>query len=195
MTTPVFEKAKLSSKDGDVFDLAFASFPNYYCPDASGVALGSSGGCSGSGSAPLPAVTREEIPGVPAAFLLRGVLSATECANLVRAAETMSFESSCLVGSAVRNGRVPPQKVNWVAPAAFADELTARCASHLPVAAGGGAGGALAGINPRFRIFKYLPREFELGVHKDRYAVAATTTPLTPLARAFKTPPALFPPC
>ena len=173
MSSTVFEKAKLSSKDGDVFDLAFASFPNYFCPDASGIALGSGSGSGGGGGGggdggDRPAVTREEVAGVPAAFVLHNVLSAAECANLVAAAETMSFEGSCLVGSAVRNGRVPPQKVNWVAPASFADELTRRCAAHLPPAAGGAEGGALAGINPRFRLFKYLPLEFELGVHKDR---------------------------
>jgi hypothetical protein len=103
---------------------------------------------------PAP-VTRHDHPAVPGAFVLHDVLAPAEARALVAAAEAVGLERDVPAGgSAVQLGSILADNLVWLADRPFLDTLFARVAPHLPPRAGGGA---LAGINARFRIYRYLP--------------------------------------
>jgi pentatricopeptide repeat protein len=152
-----------------------------------------------------PHVTRHDVPGVPGAFMVSGVLTRGECAQLVAASEAMGYtrdEPTLRGGSGASSagvaavaagtgtgrsaGEAPvPAAPEGEAAAATAAAATAaaagaasgsaqdgidncvwlvddsilshiwtRCAPHLPPAV---CGAALAGVNARFRLFRYAP--------------------------------------
>jgi hypothetical protein len=159
-----FQRARLSEKDGDVFDLSYAAFPNWTArPDAVPL-LSPADHTSARGG---HGVRRLPVAGVPGAYHLQGLLSRSECAQIVELTEAMGYSGTCLAGAGNMTGKVPPQKVNWVAPKWFVDNLHARCGPHL-VALPPVDGGISNGINARFRCYKYPVNDYQLGIHKDR---------------------------
>ncbi|GMI38590.1 hypothetical protein TeGR_g2010 [Tetraparma gracilis] len=112
------------------------------------------------------AVTKHLIPSVPGAFLLLNVLSPAECDYIVATCERMGYKPDHPVHQDEPTGIdatewlvTPDRKEGEDSVAALEREgegcmlgvLQARVLGHMPEIGGGGA----AGINPRWRAFRY----------------------------------------
>ncbi len=89
--------------------------------------------------------SRVDVPSVPGAFLLLNLLSRSECAQLIAAAEAIGYAADAVPGI---------DALQIVAPAALLDGVFARAAPHLPRRLGGDS---LASLNARWRLFRYAP--------------------------------------
>jgi hypothetical protein len=107
-------------------------------------------------SPPPPLATRQEVPGVPGAFLLLDVLSASECKRLVQAAESVGMLPDEPVGgtSAAELTSVLAHNLIWLADPVFIATMYHRIEALLPQTV---AGGSVRGINRRFRLYRYRP--------------------------------------
>ena len=108
-------------------------------------------------------IRREDVPGVPGAFVVTGALTAAECRQLSGTAEHMGFMPDHPVGQERPTGI---DACEWLADDGILGTLFERVRPHLPpllpaAKAGkegaGPAGGAVAGINARWRLFRYGP--------------------------------------
>ena len=125
-------------------------------------------------------VARTDVPGVPGAFVLSGVLSGGECAQLVAASEAMGYsrDEPTLRGGGAASAGVAQQALAgrpageaardastgsaqdgidncvWLVDDSIMSHVWTRVAPHLPPAVGGCA---LAGVNARWRLFRYAP--------------------------------------
>ena len=127
-------------------------------------------------------VARTDVPGVPGAFVLSGVLSGAECAQLVSASEAMGYArdeptlrggGAASAGVAQQAGRPAGEAARaasasasagsaqdgidncvWLVDDSIMAHVWARVAPHLPPVVGGCA---LAGVNARWRLFRYAP--------------------------------------
>jgi hypothetical protein len=103
----------------------------------------------------VPAVRRLEHPVVPGAFMLHDVLAPAEARAFVAAAEAVGLERDLPAsGTAVGQTSVLADNLVWLADSAYLSVLFARVREHLPAHVGGGA---LAGLNARFRLYRYRP--------------------------------------
>lgn len=95
-------------------------------------------------------VWREDFPEIPGAFLLHNVLSDAECDQMLAMSEAMGYTEDAPVSL----GRHIRQNENcvWIAEPGMNDTLYQRCLPHLPADI---AGGSPAGINMRWRLYKY----------------------------------------
>jgi len=91
-------------------------------------------------SPPPPPPARFEVPAVPGAVLLPGVLTAAECAQLVALAEAIGFAEDASVGI---------EALHLLARSDLGAPLLARVAPLLP------RHGRLVGLNARWRLFRY----------------------------------------
>lgn len=114
-----------------------------------------------SPSNPLPldpsylSVTRLDHPSVPGAFILHNVLTVPEARAMVAAAEAVGLERDVPAsGSATQLASVLADNLVWLADRPFLDTLFARVRAHLPPRMDGGD---VAGVNARFRIYRYKP--------------------------------------
>ncbi len=89
---------------------------------------------------PPPPPGRFEVPHVPGAVLLPGVLTPSECAQLVALAEAVGFKEDASVGI---------EALHLFAGEDLGGPLLARVAPLLP------AHGRLLGLNARWRLFRY----------------------------------------
>ena len=89
------------------------------------------------------ALARHDVPGVPGAFLLPGVLARAECSQLLHAAEAIGF---------ARDGIDGIGAVVWLADESLLAPVFARVRALLPPRVGGCA---LRGLNARLRLFRY----------------------------------------
>lgn len=94
-------------------------------------------------------VARQEVAGVPGAFLLHGVLGREEAAAILRLAQRMGFRTDHPVS---RPAPSPTRGCEWLADASLLGPMFARASPLLPAEVGGGR---LEGINPRWRLFEY----------------------------------------
>jgi len=90
-----------------------------------------------------PPIQRHDVPGVPGAFLLPGVLSPRECSQLLHAAEAIGY---------ARDGIDGIGAVVWLADESLLGPIFERVRSALPAHVGGCP---LRGINARLRLFRY----------------------------------------
>jgi len=104
------------------------------------------------GAPPSEPCSLHRVDGVEGAFVLRSLLSPEECCNLVAMAECMGFtEAPMGVQRNVRRNSV----CTWLVDQELHDRVFARLQPHLPTQ--GGALGAAAGLNARWRVYKYCP--------------------------------------
>ena len=96
-----------------------------------------------------PGVERQEVPNVPGAFVINGVLTAAECARLRRASEALGYTPDHPVGKEVPSGI---GAVEWLADDALVAEVYARCRAALPPQLRGGDVVGLARHVPSARI-------------------------------------------
>eukprot|EP00598_Pedospumella_elongata_P006924 CAMPEP_0184968578 /NCGR_PEP_ID=MMETSP1098-20130426/1596_1 /TAXON_ID=89044 /ORGANISM="Spumella elongata, Strain CCAP 955/1" /LENGTH=671 /DNA_ID=CAMNT_0027490221 /DNA_START=24 /DNA_END=2039 /DNA_ORIENTATION=- len=94
-------------------------------------------------SVPLP--VRHDIPAVPGAMLLTGVLTPVECAQFIVAAERLGYTPDAVDGI---------DNVVWLADESLLGPIYARVQSLLPPVL---EGHELRGINARLRLFRYYP--------------------------------------
>ncbi len=91
------------------------------------------------------------MPGVPGAFLLRDVLSRDECRQLLGASEAMGYEPDEPAGG---SRSVSAHNFFWLADEQLLEQLFRRCLPFLPRELGGCR---LAGLNARWRFYRYVP--------------------------------------
>lgn len=101
-----------------------------------------------------PSTTLHKHPVVPALSLLLNVLSPTECASIIAAAETVGFTPDAPILTSADSASVLAHNFYWVIDTAFHDALWSRVASHLPARV---SGKAVRGLNRRFRVYRYVP--------------------------------------
>jgi len=103
-----------------------------------------------------PPAARADVPGVPGAFVLSGVLSHAECAALRRQAEAMGFcRDEPLGGPEAGGAQEAIDNCHWLVDDRIMAAVWARCQPLLPAQLPGGE--RLAGINARWRLFRYSP--------------------------------------
>ncbi|KAI9106082.1 hypothetical protein DFS34DRAFT_602171 [Phlyctochytrium arcticum] len=103
----------------------------------------------------FPAVKRIDVPGVPGCFFLQDVLSRTQCRQMMAAAESIGFTpDEPIAGAASESDSVLAHNFFWLADSDLIKMIVSRCEPHLPAEM---AGGKLAGLNPRWRMYRYVP--------------------------------------
>jgi len=99
--------------------------------------------------------SRHDIPGVPDAFIINDALEVPECESLIKAAEAVGLiPDEPIAGSAAQLASVLAHNLIWLADSTFIKTLYERIVHLLPQAV---HGGAVKGINSRFRLYRYRP--------------------------------------
>lgn len=98
---------------------------------------------------------RHDVPGVPGAFVITNVFERAECEYLVKAAEKVGLQADePVAGSAAELASVLAHNLIWLADPDYLSVLFGRIVGHLPPVV---HGGAVKGINARFRLYRYRP--------------------------------------
>jgi len=96
---------------------------------------------------------RHDLPGVPGAFIINDVFEPAECQSLIKAAENVGLEpDEPIAGSATELTSVLAHNLIWLADKEFLAILYGRIRDFMPQSI---QGGAVQGINARFRIYRY----------------------------------------
>lgn len=98
-----------------------------------------------------PLASREEVQDVPGCFLIRNVLSRRECDQIIKLTETLGFTEDGL--NARWLGR-RNENCLWLVDDQLCVSLFERCKLFFPSVV---AGGAVCGLNCRWRVYKYNP--------------------------------------
>ncbi|KAJ7182835.1 hypothetical protein C8R43DRAFT_968201 [Mycena crocata] len=109
----------------------------------------------------LPAANRTRQPrrfdvaGVPGAFVINDVFERAECQALIDSAEAVGLlPDEPTAGSATQLASVLAHNFIWLADTEFISTLYSRVVALLPQSV---HGGAVKGINARFRLYRYRP--------------------------------------
>ncbi|KAJ7100771.1 hypothetical protein B0H15DRAFT_817247 [Mycena belliarum] len=98
---------------------------------------------------------RFDVPGVPGAFIINDVFERSECQALIDAAEAVGMlPDEPTAGSATQLASVLAHNFIWLADMDFHARMYSRVAALLPQKV---HGGAVKGINRRFRLYRYRP--------------------------------------
>jgi hypothetical protein len=101
----------------------------------------------------VPHIQRHDMPGVPGGFLMTGILTPGECKQIVAAAECLGYMPDHPVGMPAPTGI---DAVEWLADEGLMGRIFNRVRPHLPERLPATPeGSALAGINARWRLFRY----------------------------------------
>jgi len=110
---------------------------------------------------PVRPLQEERVHGVTGSFILRNVLSAEECTEIASMADAMGFsaDTPTLRGDVRshfrgRFGQLRAPRCVWLATQALSSALFMRIRPFLPQSS---LGGALHGLNRRWRIYRYEP--------------------------------------
>mmetsp|Transcript_31595 Transcript_31595/g.58273 ORF Transcript_31595/g.58273 Transcript_31595/m.58273 type:complete len:446 (-) Transcript_31595:22-1359(-) len=101
-----------------------------------------------------PPVLRVDVNGVPGVFLLKNILTAQECDQIIKISETFGYTEDAPV-SLGRNIRQNENCV-WVADDLLCEGLFHRCKAVFPADV---QGGEVCGLNARWRLYKYNPMD------------------------------------
>ncbi|KAJ3285449.1 hypothetical protein HK104_009475 [Borealophlyctis nickersoniae] len=100
-------------------------------------------------------VSRIDVPNIPGCFFLKDVLTPSECNQILTAAESMGFTPDEPVsGAAASQVSILAHNFFWLADSSLLDTIYSRVQPHLPPELGGGA---VAGLNARWRVYRYVP--------------------------------------
>lgn len=103
-------------------------------------------------------VSRIDIPKLPGAFVLKNVLSPYECHQIMSAAESIGFTPDTpFVGSAKHSHSTLAHNFFWLADTNLLNILFNRCQAFLPDYIGKETNEKLAGLNARWRVYRYEP--------------------------------------
>lgn len=106
-------------------------------------------------------VERTDVPGVPGAFVLSNVLTCAECDQLRNLSEAMGYTEDAPVSLGRRIRR--NENCVWIADDSLWRPVWSRVVSHMPPRI---AGGGPAGLNQRWRLYKY-GRDDTFRMHTD----------------------------
>ncbi|KAK9721878.1 hypothetical protein K7432_003107 [Basidiobolus ranarum] len=124
-----------------------------------------------------PAVERIDVPHVPGAFLLKDVLTLSECKQIISAAESVGFTPDMpIVGTASESISVLAHNFFWLADTPFLDHIFDRCKAHFPTSVGDGE--LAVGLNSRWRVYRYVPGAI-YRIHLDGSWPASGLDPVT----------------
>ena len=96
-----------------------------------------------------PHISKQEVPFVPGAFVVTGVLTKGECAQLIGKAEVMGFRPDHPTSKPTPTGI---DSCEWFADESVLGPIFERIKPHLPPRL---SGCDVAGVNARWRMFKY----------------------------------------
>lgn len=88
---------------------------------------------------------RLDVPGVPGAFLMTGILSPTECRRIISVASALGYRPDAVDDI---------DNIVWLADSSLWQPIYERCLPMLPARVGKCH---LRGLNARFRLFRYFP--------------------------------------
>lgn len=100
---------------------------------------------------PSEPVTRIDIPNLPRVFVLKNVLSTNECNSIVSACESMQFTPDTPLED---SASVLAHNFFWLADHELLSRVYDRCKDLLPPSINNQA---IAGLNSRWRIYRYQP--------------------------------------
>ncbi|GAA6061272.1 hypothetical protein JCM10212_000713 [Sporobolomyces blumeae] len=99
--------------------------------------------------------TSVPIPGVDGAMMLTDVLSLSECREILASTESVGFHpDQPIAGTAEHSQSVLAHNLYWLADEGFLDKFVKRFLHLVPPEI---HGGKVKGINPRFRVYRYVP--------------------------------------
>lgn len=96
--------------------------------------------------------TAVPVPGVDGAMMLTDVLSLSECREILGSAEAVGFHPDQPIAD--RSASVLAHNLYWLADEVFLERFIKRFLHLVPQEI---HGGKVKGINPRFRVYRYVP--------------------------------------
>ncbi|CCG83268.1 Putative uncharacterized protein [Taphrina deformans PYCC 5710] len=107
------------------------------------------------GEVPPETTSRHDIPAVPGAFIIEGLLTSEECRNIIRQGEAVEFSPDCAVaGSATQQASILAHNFYYYSDDQTLARIYNRALPFLPESI---EGCAVKGINARFRVYRYVP--------------------------------------
>ncbi|KAF8066593.1 hypothetical protein FPV67DRAFT_1417259 [Lyophyllum atratum] len=133
---------------------------------------------------------RHDLPGVPGAFIINDVFESAECESLVKAAEKVGLlPDEPVAGSATQLSSVLAHNLVWLADKDFISVLYSRIVEHLPQTV---HGGAVKGINARFRLYRYQPGALYRPHIDGAWPASALNESTTPPSYTYDSDPAVY---
>lgn len=105
-------------------------------------------------SSPPPNTTYYKHPVVPNLHLIKDVLTADECAQIIGAAEKIGFTPDAPIQPQGEEISILAHNFYWIADEAFCKGIWKRVESFIPSSLGGRI---VRGLNRRFRVYRYVP--------------------------------------
>lgn len=100
-------------------------------------------------------LSRQDVPGVPGAFVIQDLLTVDECRAIIRQGEAVSFSPDCAVaGTATQQASILAHNFYYYADSHTLNQIYSRALPFLPSSI---EGCAVKGINARFRVYRYVP--------------------------------------
>lgn len=93
-------------------------------------------------------------PVVPNLHLLKDVLSAEECTQIIAVAEKIGFTPDAPIRAEGEESSILAHNFYWIIDTAFHDKLWSRVQAFVPENVGGKK---VRGLNRRFRVYRYVP--------------------------------------
>ncbi|KAJ7220677.1 hypothetical protein GGX14DRAFT_431684 [Mycena pura] len=133
---------------------------------------------------------RFDVAGVPGAFIINDVFERSECQALINAAEAVGMlPDEPAAGSAAQFASVLAHNFIWLADAEFIATLYSRTINHLPQTVNGGA---VRGINRRFRLYRYHPGALYRPHIDGAWPASGLDESTTPPSYVYDSDPALY---
>lgn len=105
-------------------------------------------------SSDLPKATNHIHPIVPSLHLLKDVLSADECTQIIAAAELIGFTPDAPIRAEGEESSILAHNFYWIVDTAFCAKLWSRVKEFVPATVGEKK---VRGLNRRFRVYRYVP--------------------------------------
>ncbi|KAJ6482520.1 hypothetical protein C8R45DRAFT_1001727 [Mycena sanguinolenta] len=133
---------------------------------------------------------RFDVPGVPGAFIVNDVFEPSECQALIDAAEAVGMlPDEPTAGSATQLASVLAHNFIWLADADFISAMYSRVVALLPQTV---HGGAVKGINRRFRLYRYRPGALYRPHIDGAWPASALDETTTPPSYVYDSDPAVY---
>ncbi|KAJ7621366.1 hypothetical protein FB45DRAFT_839261 [Roridomyces roridus] len=133
---------------------------------------------------------RFDVEGVPGAFIINDVFEPSECKALIDAAEAVGMlPDEPTAGSATQLASVLAHNFIWLADAEFHATMYSRVVDLLPQTI---KGGAVRGINTRFRLYRYRPGALYRPHIDGAWPSSALDESTTPSSYIYDSDPAVY---
>jgi len=133
---------------------------------------------------------RFDVSGVPGAFIINDVFEPSECQALIDAAEAVGMlPDEPTAGSAAQLASVLAHNFIWLADTEFISTMYSRVVTLLPQTV---HGGAVKGINRRFRLYRYRPGALYRPHIDGAWPASALDESTTPPSYVYDSDPAVY---